>query len=473
MGLEAEIENFILFGERNDIHSPNFCLKELHNGELANEIKNINSKFLKITGGLDQHLGKPLDLKQTFVENCQFEKILVIGFDEDFELVLRNCCISGDIVLHDCNFNLVIEDSTFHKISVTGESNVDLLVQKCKGSVYIESSKDYTNPIRLIEGHFRRINILDINKGEILLYNVKCDSQIVILNYTVDPRFSLNKSTKNIESRPSINHLNIVGSTSAVRVKHYDIDLIELDHFINTGNSIFDDLLVSTLSIHNSINSGIIDFIDLASRSDDSKLIIKNSELGKFKLINADLTSFTEITIENTNLKDILSIGTKWPVKINESNYTHQREFFRQLKSVMANSQDKVNELLYHRREMEAYLEQIKNEKGSFWERLNLLISKESNDFGHNYIKPAWQFFYFGFWFYFGVLLLSDIPLSFIFERPDTYIEFLNPVHKLSFLEGTGYKVSPWSSIPDFLGRIILAFYIFQFVSAFRKYYKK
>ena len=53
------------------------------------------------------------------------------------------------------------------------------------------------------------------------------------------------------------------------------------------------------------------------------------------------------------------------------------------------------------------------------------------------------------------------------------YFTFLDPTHKIDFLKDKGVTLSGWSSLVDFLGRIVVGYGIYQFISAFRKHGKK
>ncbi len=53
------------------------------------------------------------------------------------------------------------------------------------------------------------------------------------------------------------------------------------------------------------------------------------------------------------------------------------------------------------------------------------------------------------------------------------YFNFLDPIHRINFLEDMGVKLTGWSYIADFFGRIVVGYGIYQFIAAFRKHGKK
>ena len=119
-----------------------------------------------------------------------------------------------------------------------------------------------------------------------------------------------------------------------------------------------------------------------------------------------------------------------------------------------------------------------------------ILIVSETNDFGINWLKPViWTFWItLGFYVliieavYFDELskvvscLCSDITLitNPLYKEIKLLPELFNPTRTLTkhVWESTNCKVGFWASTFDMLLRIILAFFIFQTVTAFRKYYK-
>jgi len=52
------------------------------------------------------------------------------------------------------------------------------------------------------------------------------------------------------------------------------------------------------------------------------------------------------------------------------------------------------------------------------------------------------------------------------------YFSFLDLTHKKDFLVPKT-ELNGWSVTMDFLNKVVVGFFIFQFISAFRKYYKK
>lgn len=57
------------------------------------------------------------------------------------------------------------------------------------------------------------------------------------------------------------------------------------------------------------------------------------------------------------------------------------------------------------------------------------------------------------------------------------YLEFINPIHKPDFIAeeiiGKGVKANGWARTIENISRIFIAYFIYQFIQAFRKHGKK
>lgn len=53
------------------------------------------------------------------------------------------------------------------------------------------------------------------------------------------------------------------------------------------------------------------------------------------------------------------------------------------------------------------------------------------------------------------------------------YFSFVDPTHRIDFLEKDAEKYNVFSLVIDFLNKVICGFLIYQFIAAFRKYGKK
>ena len=131
----------------------------------------------------------------------------------------------------------------------------------------------------------------------------------------------------------------------------------------------------------------------------------------------------------------------------------------------------KIEDLKDHAKKMEAY---------SFWDYWILKLNKYSNNYGLNPgtgIKFTLLVSLVCFFVYY--LSLKEYPITFSLDStiPETFsslgtvashfIEFINPIHKASFLID---YIGSWSIFIDYFSRIIIGFGIYQLIQSFRKY---
>ncbi len=167
--------------------------------------------------------------------------------------------------------------------------------------------------------------------------------------------------------------------------------------------------------------------------------------------------------------------------------YANKREMYRQLKSSAEKMHDRVQSLAFQRMEMKAYNKVLCLTKGMFnLERIILFLSR-TNEYGQNWWRPIWLAALITFIFYIPIVIGIDPQLSLVhtthaeenhslFELfwrwHGIYPQLLNPVHSLERMVINPAAIHPSTWWLDYGHRIIMAFFIFQTISAFRKYVK-
>jgi len=279
------------------------------------------------------------------------------------------------------------------------------------------------------------------------------------------------------------------------------------------GNVILNFIEANDFSIEAFANYSTFQLIKCRSFEKNSQFKILESYLEKFQFTNCDLASFEKFDFRSSNLSMIKSSSTLWfnykqlentiitnrpkntPLlengkykikKHNESVYLQLRDVFRQLKYAMEQQGDKVNALTFKSYEMKAHHNYLKTSKSWYdKDRISLLLGK-TNSFGINWYLPL--IFLFGFTILFHTFLLFDespkyfcfgntfLPKDFLFDlwnTKSTFIKLLNPLLKMEDLfEVTDYKASGFTHLSYFSYKIIYSFFIFQLISAFRKFVK-
>jgi len=168
------------------------------------------------------------------------------------------------------------------------------------------------------------------------------------------------------------------------------------------------------------------------------------------------------------------------------------RESARIIKHEFLKIDNRIESLVYHALEMNAYLDEIKKEENSFksdhpfWEKFILYLSKWSNGYGLNLGRSVLFTILTGlFFFTVYVSLLPEKPfewgwngilpmLKSITHTLNYFPEFLSPTHSFQYMRDIpkngyiGYLV-----LVDFIGRIFIGFGIYQTIQTFRKYGRK
>ncbi|MEM9831115.1 MAG: hypothetical protein AAF944_10790 [Bacteroidota bacterium] len=259
-------------------------------------------------------------------------------------------------------------------------------------------------------------------------------------------------------------------------------------------------------------NNGLITFMSCEATGENPKIFFTNSYLGKTRFFNFNFAQFTNIHIVDSVLIDIICVRVTWfsddqllrsdleRLLHNNDNdeqkhqyisghYGIRREIYRQIKYALEKQGDRTQALRFQARELEAHRKELKfNKKRHFNDRLTLWFSR-TNNMGVNWLRPlAWLFGATIFFFLLFVWSLSDnlemyyppkiIDFSGSFTEYHKYLHILpqlfNPARVLERMLPVeeGKHLSGWIYTIDAIHRVILAFFIFQIVSAFRKYVK-
>lgn len=264
------------------------------------------------------------------------------------------------------------------------------------------------------------------------------------------------------------------------------------------------------------------------------ELLIQNSNLGNTEFYDFDFSIYPSIRIIDSRLDNIFVNGVEWfetgliNVDENEKDekkiLSQKREIFRQLKLAAEKQSDRITALEFKSREIHTHKLYIKSKRGdngnSFLskqidfckklthaglEKLNLLklyyqtkkylkyqsdrISinlGETNDHGQNWIKPLIWIIAITTATYPFLFILADPEINFwpeisvsgwnlfwskFSEHSAVWPQLFNPTRRVSDLFEKIENPFRFYSL-DGIQRIVLAFFIFQIVSAFRKFVK-
>lgn len=265
----------------------------------------------------------------------------------------------------------------------------------------------------------------------------------------------------------------------------------------NYNSSIaFQNISTKKIIQDNFSNYSSITFYKFNSNGDkESSFIIKNSYLGDMNFLNCDLDSFYKIEIEDSILSQIKYANIKWfsTSKINQHLNSNskdiiksKREILRQLKIVSEENKDRSNFLLFKACELEVY----RKENNPFNDKFILIANWYSNKNGISWIRGI---------IFTGLVWLIAFSLYFLLKNgiyfpweDNCYLIFLKSTYwQEAFdylwlpegLDGLTNKsglinlprplwTKIFGSVIYFLGKIFIAYGIFQIISAFRKFVK-
>ena len=216
----------------------------------------------------------------------------------------------------------------------------------------------------------------------------------------------------------------------------------------------------------------------------DISLAIIHGKLGLFEF-NLNNYVDAEFIVEEDEYETAVSENAIIPI-------TNKRETFRILKDNLESQKNLSESLKYKAIEKEVLrvelihngkeipfdtsIINLKNITNNRLDRINLWLNKWSNDHGDSYGRAIIFVFLVG-WFFFYLSLLNTEKYYFTLntklwnfgEGFKIFIEFLNPIHKLDYIENTKLS-SAWFFVFDFLGKTFVGYGIYQFIQAFRKY---
>ena len=243
---------------------------------------------------------------------------------------------------------------------------------------------------------------------------------------------------------------------------------------------------------------------DLERKLGKSTIKISLSSLGKAEFIGCPLADF-QIEFNNSKITDCFISGDSIPsqnvhifgVEPNSIEEHQQKaSFFNQFKKIFEAQGDIYHATQFQARWAEEQRKELKLrkkdeyknvEKPIWWskikvffnttsnDRLTLWLNKISNLHGESWVRAFFWILVLGLIFYLPYLYSIGClfpPGKFDFNLIGYYFEFLNPAHKFNFIN-EGNIANGLTVFIDVVWRIIVAYFIYQFISAFRKHTKK
>lgn len=237
----------------------------------------------------------------------------------------------------------------------------------------------------------------------------------------------------------------------------------------------------------------------------ETNLKILESKPGSLLFHSVDMSECETVSIVNNDLSGLQFVNVKWfdlrklipkldeessliskirfRVKmlfVNEEDSTgsaesvnHSREAFRQLRQAAEKQGDRARALNFQQYEMKLFNRELRLTKTFFNQDRFIIWLSNSNNYGQSWTKPVLLLLVLTAVFWLFIAKLSYPSASFfelLSSRNSTYVQMLNPVHAIDKILPGAVEIPDLVWWLDYIHRLILAYLIFQTVSAFRKF---
>lgn len=227
----------------------------------------------------------------------------------------------------------------------------------------------------------------------------------------------------------------------------------------------------------------------------NAEIQITDSNLGTWVLSNFNFKSFSKIIWKDSLVSDLKTSSVKWfedkalhiDGESDPNTCLRRRELYRQLKLACEKEGDRISALEFKSRELKAYLKALKVLNKKWWtiDRITLFLGL-TNNHGQNWLLPLTLILALTTFLFYPLILIAGDPEIALwclecdlisiktfgkkfYDYGAIWPSLFNPARRLSDLF-PGIDISFALGFWDGFQRIVLAFFIFQIVSSFRKF---
>lgn len=405
--------------------------------------------------------------------------------------------------------NLLIASSAVNfKLGINSDSQVNIITLRNSQCFDFQIYKSFVN----------FISIENSNIGDLRFYSTDVNNLIISRNSIVG-RFiyhsELKKPAKCFFTDSTIYESAfkqaIFPQFNIFNYSNCKIQSITMEEIVNFGSIIFNNIIpIKEVQRFKKIKEQHgFEYYDLNEKGfyetetyeKKSDLKIIDSDLGKTSFIGCDLRKFDSFTFCNSKILEVFVAGTRLPEKIEVPEKINKNEqerlAFGQFKKIYESRGDTPMALRYLGFEMKAYKALLNKEKnedypitGSYLQNKSesflLFMNRISNNFGTNWLRGV------------GCTLISGsicyiifcLTLGFRFGNFDNINDwevfkelasfapqYLNPLRGTDsglqvFKEATllsKVEMNFWARLWDYFSRVIVAYFVYQTIQAFRK----
>jgi hypothetical protein len=490
----------------------NFNLIEVSNINVSGKVTMTNEQY-SINSHI--HIRNGTFLNSVNLQNCNFERSLSIdkvcfeasldfnnnNIKGDFQFIANTIKETFSITIsHIMGKTLILENKCIGVYSIiTSSFDEDTTIDGVfKDNVLIHSDVIFCRMLK-INGNFGK-NILmngDFFNDVEISGNIK--NALHIKESTFYQKLNLERTIKcptvEILNKAFIEHLYIKSSNiKSINIFAATISIITFSNAIYNKDTMIQlvDIQPKELRFENVQNiSGNIVLSGINANNEEGLLHISNSDLGRVNLIDCNFEPY-KLAFHSSKIIDVFVAGTNMPKPeninkvpldddglptLNNVDYVRSLDQKRlaliQIKKIYESRGDYVKAGKYHAEEMETYLRILCKEqrRDKIGEILLLLLNRVSNYHGQEWLRALIMALLVGaglFYYY-----LSSFPPT--LEIPDawySFLSFLTPIHKNDFLVNADCLTTKAKNIDD-ISRIIITYFEYQLVQAFRKHGKQ
>jgi hypothetical protein len=446
-----------------------------------------------------------------FINNVIFKSKVEIqsmdGKEYKTRLIFSNCQFQGGIGISNCSFYSVLFNNNCiiqREMFVANTELQYLGYSECRSDeISLWKGNEELDSINNLEIKYSTINTVILNSNnldKLLIQNSTCKlvdikhqvSEIKIHNLKPDPEsddFKFNK----------INYTHAEHMIACVNIEFQNERTKPVVHIndININKILFKGLFKDTkVLLKNLLNISKFEFKNFTNSSrfslqnisirEEGHLILEDSNLGKMEFHNVDLSRASEVRIVHSSLLEAVFVDTLFCYYLNgksKDDIRGGREAYRQFKHVLNKQGSKLQEMKFQEYELNAHLDSLKWSKEEGWDKAILWLNKFSSNHGQN-LKRALlttltvsAILYIIYCWIIGFLPGTDTK-TFLYLN-SYFLEYINPIHKADFIpDDINKTLKVESKNPSFariweaLSRVIISYFIYQFVQSFRKFGK-
>ncbi|WP_200974444.1 hypothetical protein [Echinicola sp. 20G] len=373
----------------------------------------------------------------------------------------------SEILIRRCEFNKL----DFLKVRADNikieESTVDYLffenvVLKSKSKIEISNPKE----IVIFDVQFDTIEI-DIEdfvykRGEVEMINIQGVDSKMLSIYNMD-----------ISKRKCEINKVIIENSANVTIGNFSIKNILLSNYILGSNYIVNSVL-ENVRFDRFTCQGLISFKNISVEKNGSileidKSILQNVELSPSFLHLFSNINFSESSLIGLKVYNLIDIPTRAISSQGKEAGTNYLSLYRELKGI---SQDHKNHYLEQRFKALEYNELLNDQSQGLgmMNKFILWANKLSNNHG---TKPQYAL---GWMLFFSVQYITLLYFYFQWYRDDSFWDFMNGnysyfIKPFLFLDNIkDYKFCNWLKVWDFGYKLLMAYLLYQFIAAFRKF---